>query len=436
MSGTHVNVKKSIRWVNWSGTASATPRRVAAPRSREAVAALVAEARAAGRTVKAVGSGHSFTDVAAADDVLLRMDRYVRRPVIDADAGTVTVSAGTPLHVLNRLLAANSLALPNLGDVDVQTIAGAVSTGTHGTGARLGGLSDFVVGVDLIDGSGRRRRHVRGDPELNATALGLGALGVLTDVTIACVPAFRLHADERPLPLRQVLAEFDALAFDNDHFEFYWFPGAARALVKRNNRAESGPRLPRWRRWVDDELLSNQVFGAMCRLARAAPALSTPVAAAASRALSARSYVDASHRVFCSPRRVKFVEMEYCVPREAFAAAFAGVRRAASRHRVLFPVEVRVSAADPLWLSTAHGRESAYIAVHQYVGASYRDYFDEVEAVMRDCDGRPHWGKMHRRDAADFAQLYPRFDDFRALREELDPDRVFANDYLTRVLGP
>lgn len=436
MKGIHVIVTTSTSaWANWAGTATTRPRDVAEPRGVDELADLIHRTRARDGRIKAVGSGHSFTAIAAAADVLVRLDAYRPAPVIDTKTRRVTVGAGTPLHELNRLLAEHGLALPNLGDIDAQTIAGATATGTHGTGARFGGLATFITGVRLVDGTGTVRQYTDGDPELPGVAVNLGALGIATDITLQCVPAFQLHADERPMPLDTVLAEFDALAADNDHFEFYWFPNADRALVKRNNRYGHAPPLPKLRGWFDDEFLSNRVFGLACRMGKAVPGLVPAVTAVSARALSARTYTDRSDRVFCSPRRVKFVEMEYAVPRAAYAEAFAGIRKAAGRHRVVFPVEVRVAAADDLWMSTAHGRDSAYFAVHQYRGMPYRDYFAEVEAVMRDLGGRPHWGKLHTRAAADLAADYPRMADFTGLRDHLDPDRVFTNPYLQRVLG-
>ncbi|HZE37805.1 MAG TPA: D-arabinono-1,4-lactone oxidase, partial [Stackebrandtia sp.] len=396
--------------------------------------AVRAAADSGGR-VKALGAGHSFTAISAGDDTVLRLDAHRPAPQINADTGEVTIGAGTPLHELNPLLASHGLAMPNLGDIDVQTIAGAISTGTHGTGAALGGLATFVSGVTLIDGTGTERRYTRDDPELGAAALGLGALGILTDVTIQCVPAFRLHADEHPMPLDTVINDFDALAADNDHFEFYWFPRATRALVKRNNRiGEAGP-LSGFRRWLDDDLMSNSVYGLMCRLGKAVPPMVPAITAISARAMSARTFKDDSYRVFCSPRRVRFVEMEYALPRDAFAPAFAALRAEANARRVVFPVEVRVAAADDVWMSTSNGRDTVYFAVHQYKGMPYRDYFDAVEAIMRSHDGRPHWGKLHTRTAADLAPTYARFAEFRALRDRLDPERVFANPYLTQVLG-
>jgi L-gulonolactone oxidase len=428
-------------WHNWAGNQRAAARRVVRPAGAAHIAELVGAARAAGDTVRAVGAGHSFTGAAATDGIRLELPTDGGPVSIDGAARQVTVPAGTPLHRLNALLAAAGLAMPNLGDIDRQTVAGAISTGTHGTGGRLGGLATFVSGLELVTGTGETVRcSADSDPDLfDAARVSVGALGVLTEVTLSCVGAFALRADERPLPLAEVLSTLDELVAANDHFEFYWFPYTERALVKRNNRVTDGSArpLPRWRGFLDDELLSNSVFGAVCRLARRAPRLVPTINGVSARALGARTYTAPSHEVFCTPRRVRFVEMEYAVPRAALPAAFAGLRRAVERcgTPVVFPVEVRVAAADGVWLSTSYGRDSAYVAVHQYAGMPYEPYFREVEAVMRDLDGRPHWGKLHTRDAASLDAAYPRFGDFLAVRDRLDPDRVFANDYTRQVFG-
>jgi L-gulonolactone oxidase len=340
-----------------------------------------------------------------------------------------------PLHRLNAVLDEHGLAMPNLGDIDVQTISGALATGTHGTGARLGCLSTFVAGVVLVSGTGEVVR----DAPAAAALVNIGALGVITEITLRCVPAFTLRADERPMRLDAVLSDFDEFAGDNEHFEFYWFPYTERVLTKRNNRVEVADRpLSRLRGWLDDEFLANSVFGKLCLLGRAAPRLVPAISALSARALSPRVYTAPSHQVFCSPRRVRFVEMEYGLPREALPEAFAGLRRVIDRlpFRVVFPVEVRVSAADDIWLSHGYGRDSAYIAIHQYVGMPYEEYFREFERVCVPLGGRPHWGKMHYRDASSLAQAYPRFADFLAVRDKLDPERTFANEYTEQVLGP
>ncbi|HEY3505631.1 MAG TPA: D-arabinono-1,4-lactone oxidase [Actinocatenispora sp.] len=427
------------RWANWAGNQRAIADAVARPTTATEIADLVTAVRTGGGTLKPVGSGHSFTGAAATTGTRLEPAGYAGPFTVDRDNRHVTVPAGMPLYLLNQVLTAAHLACPNLGDIDRQTVAGAISTGTHGTGARLGGLATFVAGLTLVTGTGEvlHCSPTEHRDEFDAARLGVGAVGVLTEVELACVDAFTLAADERPLPLDTVLSTVDEMAADNDHVEFYWFPYTERCLVKRNNRTETPAPLPRWRGYLDDELLSNTVFSVACRISRRIPSLVPRINWLSARALGARTYADRSDRVFCTPRRVRFVEMEYAVPRAALPDAFAGLRRAVDTCGIpiAFPVEVRLAAADDIWLSTAHGRDTAYLAVHQYVGMPYEPYFRAVEAVMRDLDGRPHWGKMHWRDADSLRATYPRFDDFLAVRDRLDPDRVFANAYTRRVFG-
>ncbi|GLY64144.1 D-arabinono-1,4-lactone oxidase [Amycolatopsis taiwanensis] len=430
-------------WTNWAGTASADPRRVHTPRSVAELAEVVAGAAKAGRRVRARGSGHSFTPIAVADSDALDLTHWTGIESVDIDANLVTVRSGTPLHRLNAELDALGLAMTNLGDIDAQTIAGAVSTGTHGTGARFGGLSTQIERLELVLADGSTvtcSAEVR--PDLfQAARVGLGALGVISHVTLRCEPSFVVSAQERPEPLEQVLEGFDESAAQNDHFEFYWFPYGKNALVKRNNREPAGTTrrpLSRAKQFFEYEIMENVAFGALCRLGRAVPRLVQPLGRFASAVLSAREYSDLSHRVFVTHRGVRFVESEYAIPRETLPHVFRELRALVPRleNPVAFPVEVRVAAADDIWLSTAHGRDSAYLAIHQFVGMPYREYFASFAAIVAEVGGRPHWGKMHDLDAAALAKLYPRFDDFRRVRAEVDPAGVFTNPYVDRVLGP
>jgi L-gulono-1,4-lactone dehydrogenase len=427
-------------WRNWAGNVRAEPVRWAAPSSTGELAAAVRSAAEDGLTVKAVGSGHSFTPAAATGGVLLRTERLSGVRDIDRKAGTVTVGAGTPLRQLNEVLAGEGLSLTNMGDVMVQTAAGAVSTGTHGTGRDSASLSAQVRGLEMVtaDGSVVRCSPQQRPEVFSAARLGLGALGVLSELTFAVEPVFLLTAREEPMSFDRVTKEFEQLATENEHFEFYWFPHTECCVTKRNNRSP-GPRrpLPAVRGWIDDELLSNGVFRAACALGKALPAAVPAIAQLSGRALSARSYTDIPYKVFTSPRRVRFVEMEYALPREAALSALRELKRTVERSglRVNFPVEVRVAPADDVPLSTAHGRETAYLAVHMYRGMPSRAYFAAAERIMTEHGGRPHWGKLHTRDAASLAELYPRFAEFTRLRDRLDPDRRFGNSYLRRVLG-
>ena len=432
-------------WRNWAGTATATPARWCRPRSEAEISAAVKDASSAGLRVRALGSGHSFTAVAATSGVALDLSQWTGITAADTRTGLVTVRSGTTLRALNAELSGLGLAMANLGDIDAQTLAGALSTGTHGTGARLGGLATQVTSLELVLADGSVVScSATSRPELFAAArIGLGALGVITTVTLRCVPSFTLLADERPVPVEEVLEQFDALADANDHFEFYWFPYGRKALVKRNNRisaagtAAAGRALPGWRRFWEFEVMENAAFGTLCRIGRARPRLIPALNRFSSGALSSRSYTDMSHRVFVTPRRVRFAESEYAVPRESLGHVIAELRRAVPRlpDPVMFPVEVRVAAADDIWLSTAYGRESAYVAIHQYAGLPYRAYFDRFESIAAEVAGRPHWGKLHSLDAERLRPLYPRYDEFRRVRAEVDPEARFGNSYLTRVLG-
>jgi L-gulonolactone oxidase len=303
-------------------------------------------------------------------------------------------------------------------------------------------LATQVAALELVLADGSQLRcSIDENPEVFAAArVGLGALGVITAVTLQCEPAFALAASEAPAPLDEVLADLDELVLGNDHFEFYWFPHTRRVLTKRNNRVLPGTELRPvrpLRHWLDDEFLSNTLFERLNRVTARRPGLIPRTNAIAARMLGPRDYIDRSHRVFASVRRVRFREMEYALPRAAVPDVLAEIGRYLDRsgQRIGFPVEVRFAAADDIWLSTAHGRDTGYIAVHQYHRREHEQYFRAVEAIAKDVAGRPHWGKLHYRGAESLAPAYPRFADFVAVRDRLDPHRTFGNAYLTRVLG-
>jgi len=401
---------------------------------------VVERAAAAGRRVKAVGAGHSFTPVVCTDGDLVDLASYDRVLAIDPQACTVTVQSGIRLTQLNRVLADHGLAFENLGDIAYQSIAGATSTATHGTGLRFGNLSSRIVGMRIITGDGTViEADADHDPDvLDVARVGVGALGLLSTLTVACVPAFNLHAVERVELVDEVLDRWEDEIAGNDHFEFFWVPGTRWALTKRNQRTQEPPRpRPRWREWRDDYLLTNVAFDAVCRVGRRRPDL-IPRAAKLVPSAGPADYIAPSASVFASPRLVKFYEMEYAIGREHLVEALNRVRALVRSLGVpiSFPVEVRVVAADDIPLSTAQGRETAYIAVHVYQGTTYDQYFQGVEHIMDDYGGRPHWGKLHYQSAATLAPRYPRWDEFQALRARLDPDGRFTSPYLDRVLGP
>jgi L-gulonolactone oxidase len=430
-------------WRNWAGNQEVQPTMVARPADVGEVVQVVQDAARVGRRVKAVGSGHSFAPIAATDGTVVDLRALTGLVSTDLVSGRVRVRAGTTFHELNRLLADRGLAMSNLADIDAQTLAGAISTGSHGTGARFTGLSAQVRGIELVLADGKVADcGPASEPELFAAArVGLGALGIITAVDLQCEPAFDLHAVEMAMRLGEVLGRLGELTDRNDHFEFFWFPHTEVALTKCNNRVPPGsarhPLHPA-RAWFDDEFVVNTVYGWTCRLCRRRPALTPRVNRLITRLVSTRDYTDASHRVFVSPRRVRFVETEFAVPREAVVAGLTGIRRVIERCglQVSFPVEVRFAAADDIPLSTASGRQTAYLAAHMFTGQEHAKYFAEVEAVLTGLGGRPHWGKLHNRAAEELRGAYPLFDAFIQVRDRTDPEGRFANPYLDRVLGP
>jgi L-gulono-1,4-lactone dehydrogenase len=429
-------------WTNWAGDQSCRPAVVARPRDRDELAAAVVSAAEAGRKVSVAGSGHSFTEAAMTGGAMLHVEAL--SGVVDADpaTGLVKVGGGTVLADLNEELARLGLAMENLGDIDRQTIAGAISTGTHGTGARLRNISAQVEAVELVLGDGSVRelggRSPVGSDLLRAARVGVGALGAISAVTLRCVPAFTLHRVDTRHPREEVLDTFDERAAAHEHFELFTFPYADSALVLERNRTDAPPR-PRGRAatFLNDIVLENWALGGLSATGRALPVAIPALSRLAARLASGSKATDRSDRIFANERRVRFTEMEYGVPREHGPEALRRVVEwvRSNRYPVFFPIEMRVTAADDALLSPSHERDTAYIAVHQYKGMEWRPYFEAVEAIMDDYAGRPHWGKRHFQTAATLAPRYPAWQDFQAARNALDPNRVFTNEYASRVLG-
>jgi L-gulonolactone oxidase len=428
-------------WRNWTGDQRCRPAEVVRPRDRDELVMAVVAAAGAGRRVSVAGAGHSFTEVALVDGTMI--DVAAMSGTIDADpaSGLVKVGAGTVLADLNEELHRLGLAMENLGDIDRQTIAGAISTGTHGTGAKLRNISSQVEGIELVLGDGSvRELSAAGDPDLlRAARVSIGALGAIASVTLRCLPAFTLHRVDRRCPREEVFESFQQRADAHEHFELFTFPYADSALVLERNRTDEAPR-PRGRgaAFLNDVVLENWALEAISAAGKYFPRGVPSFSRLAAWLASGSAATDRSDRIFANERRVRFTEMEYGVPREQGPEAARRVIEwvRSNRYPVFFPIEMRVTAADDALLSPSHERDTAYIAVHQYRGMEWRPYFEAVESIMNEYGGRPHWGKRHFQTAATLPERYPRWADFLAARDELDPGRVFSNEYAERVLGP
>jgi L-gulono-1,4-lactone dehydrogenase len=411
------------------------PAAVERPTSAAGVVAALERAADAGRHVRAAGSGHSFTGAALTDGTLVLLDRMDRVIGSDAATGLVRVQAGITLHALGEELARRGLALENIGDVDAQTVAGALATGTHGTGATLRNLSAAVAAMQVVTAAGEVR-EIDGGDLLRAARVSVGALGIVTEVTLCCVPAFTLRGVDAPAPLDEVLATLDERAAAHRHFELYVFPHARTALTRANDVVDE-PARPRGRAaaYAQDVLLTNHALHALCLAGRAVPRAIPALNRFATWAAGSSVRVDRSDRIFASPRLVRFTEMEYALPRGALAQALPAIKARAERHPVNFPIEVRLVAGDDALLSPATGRDTAYVAVHAFRGMPWEPYFRSVEEIADAHGGRPHWGKRHFQTAATLAPRYPEWERFAAARAELDPGGVFTNAYTDRVLG-
>jgi L-gulonolactone oxidase len=428
-------------WSNWARDQHCAPARIARPASEGELAQAVADARREGLSVRAIGSSHSFTDIACTDGLMVDTSELGRVVDVDARSGRVTVGAGVKLRALGPLLAEHGVALENQGDIDAQSLGGALATATHGTGARFANLSARVVGMRLVTAGGEVVDLTEeSDPEgLRAARVSLGTLGVASQVTIECSPLYTLERHDLPLPLDDTLACLDAHVDGSDHFEFFVWPYTRTAMTRSTMRTDALPRpTPRWKHEYHERVIQNGLLGLICRTGRrfprAVPRLNRTMAVALTEARDQ----DHAYKVYACRREVRFTETEYAMPRACAGEAIERCLELVERRRlpILFPFEVRFAAADDAFLSTAHGRDTCYVAGHQYAGMEFESFFRGFEEIMMSYGGRPHWGKRHYQSAATLRERYPQWDRFQAVRARLDPDGVFANAYTRRVLGP
>ena len=425
------------RWSNWSGSVQSAPRDVVKPRNIDELAHMIRGYRKDDRHVRVVGAGHSFTPLVQSDDVLMSLDDMQGIQSIDTAAGTVTVLGGTTLKHLGEALFKHGMAQENLGDIDVQSISGAISTGTHGTGVGFGTLSTQVEGLTLVTASGDilECSPAHNADIFKAAQVSLGTLGIIAQVTLRVVPAKRMHYQAYRKKLTDCLANLEQYKQENSHFEFFWFPYTHRVQAKFLN--ETADPVSKSSFWGDFNkiVLENGVYWLLSESCRLLPRFCKTVCHISAQSIANIDEINYSHRLFATPRLVRFQEMEYNIPAEHTATVISEIQACIEQYqfRVHFPVECRFVRADDIWLSPAYQRDSAYIAVHMYRGMPYQAYFQHVEAIFKRYQGRPHWGKMHTRSAGELANLYPRWHDFQHIRSDLDPQGMFLNSYLNTL---
>lgn len=428
---------KAEHWHNWSGSVQSAPQQVALPSSVDELVHMIGEYGRGGYHIRVVGAGHSFTPLVQTDDVLMSLDNLQGIESIDKEQGTATVLGGTRLFNLGNALLEHGLAQENLGDINVQSISGAISTGTHGTGMSFGSLSTQVAGLTLVTAAGEILEcSPEQEPDVfKAGQVSVGMLGVIAKVHLRVVPAKRLHYQASRKKLADCLSNLEQYKQENTHFEFYWFPFTDTVQAKFLNETDIAATTGSLWGNFNKIVLENGVYWVLSECCRLVPSFCKTVSNISAQTIGNLDEINFSHRLFATPRMVRFQEMEYNIPAEHFSTVIAEIRDCIERYqfKVHFPLECRFVHSDDIWLSPAYQRESAYIAAHMYRGMPYQAYFQHIEEIFKRYQGRPHWGKMHTRTAAELAELYPRWQDFRRIRAALDPQGMFLNDYLRKL---
>ncbi|MBI1211186.1 MAG: FAD-binding protein [Alphaproteobacteria bacterium] len=428
-------------WTNWSGFVRAAPQRSVNPGTEAEIVAAVRDGPA---PVRVAGTGHSFTPIVESNGSLLSLDGIAGVVRTDANAQTATVRAGSKIHALGRPLYDAGLALKNQGDIDRQAIAGAVGTGTHGTGPTLGSLSSEVTAFRLVSASGEVLEcSAQANADVwSAGRVSFGSLGVMSEITMSARSIYKLRERNWLMPAAVCWHELAKLRDAHRHFEFFWFPYAddvvAKSLDETDDEAPA-PKTSEHMRLRGERVTNDQrLFNLGCTIAKFLPSLSPALQRMFTRAAMGTSdRVRWSHEAFPSPRNVKFNEMEYAVPAANGADCIQEIAEAVRNKKIAtcFPLEFRFVKADDIWLSPFYKRDAVTISVHQFAGQDFTTLFDTAEAIFKRYGGRPHWGKMHTLGAREFEALYPKWDDYRALRRKLDPTGRFLNSHLRHVFG-
>jgi len=418
-------------WHNWSESAACQPRQWVAPGTLDELAATL---KSAPGPLRCVGSGHSFTALVPTQGTLLSVDRLSGLQAHDRVAGWATLGAGTRIAVAARRLDAVGLALFNQPDIDSQTLAGALSTGTHGTGVRFGAMHSELVALKLMTAGGELLSCSATErPELFAAAqVSLGCLGVLTEVTLKVRPRHFLRRKAWVARNEELFEQADGLAQKHQHMEMYFLPHTGwGAAIVHDEVAESPVDLPA----APDEDMLRDLQRLRDWLGRW-PGLRRWVAGKAVGRTEPEQATDVSWKLLASPRPTRFNETEGHVPREAGVACVRDVLAALEqRNDTFFPLEFRYTRSDSAWLSPFQGRDSCSVAVHALQGEPYDYLVGAIGPVLRRHGARPHWGKLHDQTPAELAAHYPRWRDFLALRRELDPQGRLLSPYVQRLLG-
>lgn len=423
------------KWKNWGRNVQFNPTDKYYPETEEEILNLVKQAIESKKTIRVAGSGHSFTPVVETE-ILLSLDKF--QGIVSIMDNLVTVKSGTKLKKLGEDLHKNNLAMENLGDIDVQSIAGAISTGTHGTGYNLKTIATQITKLKFVNGKGEVISVTQQDDyDLFKSALiSLGMMGILLEVTINCIPSYVLHYRTDKTTFDQIFKDLEKFKTENRNFEFYWFPFSKHIQTKVSNIVDaSKTKDKRFSNWFNDIVMENWAFGLLCSISRLLPPTAKYWSRFAGFTLSPFEKTNYSYKVYATTRKVKFVEMEYSLPENYCEEVLRKISDfiVSEKIRVNFPIEVRFVKEDDIYLSPAFESTRCYIAVHMYYKMSYKKYFQGVENIFLEYNGRPHWGKRHTLTNELVKQKYPKLRVFLDQRKKMDPEGIFLNDHLRKL---
>lgn len=433
---------QGFQFKNWGENLQFQPKYYYKPSTEEQIVDIIKYAKAQGLKVRVYGSGHSWTHLAEAQgQILINLDNCQGVVQVDKNTKQVTVKAGSKLYALSGWLEKEGLAMQNMGDINKQAFAGALSTGTHGTGISFGIIPTQVVKLIFINGKGEKITcsNEENSEIFKAAQVSLGALGVITEVTIQAVDLYNLHIQKKKEKLSQIIPQLPQIVANNRHFEFYWFPYTDTIQSKYLNITSEKPNVSSFKKWFNDIFLENNAFKLLSEVSRIIPGSgsSKTVSQISGLAISNSSEINVSHKVFSTERLVKFVEMEYGVPAEKGPECLLAIKEFIEKNKIKvhFPIEFRYVKGDDIYISPAYGRDTVFISCHMYLGMPYEAYFRGVEEIFLRFEGRPHWGKMHYQTAAYFEKIYPKWHEFLAIRKQMDPDGLFLNEHLRAIFN-
>lgn len=433
------SIGNKVKWKNWAENIHCELDCIHYPVNEEEVQKILGKARTAGKKIRMVGQGHSFSPLVATEDQIISLSRMTGIIALDKKQNIVEVWAGTPLKELNHQLYDHGFALINLGDIDVQSLAGSTATGTHGTGIAFGNISSEIVGFTIVlaDGSILDCDKDQNTDLYEAGRISLGALGVITRIRLNVHPKYKLAYTSSAAGFEETLQLLEKHNQENRNFEFYYFPYTETVQLKASNLSDAPIKSSKLMEYINDVLIENAVMQLICHLAMILPFMYKQINRFMAWGFTKEHKVKYSHQVYATVRNVRFKEMEYNIPIEYFKECISEIKAQIEQaeYFLFFPIECRFVKEDDIWLSPAYKRMSAYIAIHVYQKTAHQPYFKDIEQIFKKYNGRPHWGKMHSNDVEYLAQQYERWEDFKALRNRMDPDGLFLNDHLIDLFG-